>query len=331
MRETTRKSRPWRGLAAAREYLLLTESLRESEHATTSQRATAMRYLAAATPRIQAARHLREAGMCEGAVILFLEGVLLLARAHLAWTSPDLEVASIGPRETVETLDRVLAEALQPKPAAWTRSAPLLTDPANGEIDRMAQGELAMRAEDLDGTARWLADLSLPRLPRQVKATRNFRLTMVALSIAALAVGREIWIRNPRNLALHKTATSSSVASGAPSGAVDDTRYGLPGFVSQDEKDPWLTVDLGQRYFVTDAEVWARHDCCFDQALPLDFELSDDGTSFRTMDTRTTAFVSLEPWIIGHVGVAGRYVRVRKRGSGVLALTEVVVFGRGLR
>jgi hypothetical protein len=82
---------------------------------------------------------------------------------------------------------------------------------------------------------------------------------------------------------------------------------------------------------ISDAEVFGRSDCCLDQSVPLAFELSDDGVTYRTLATKTDSFQSLRPWVVKPLAVPARFVRLRMLRAGQLALAEVVIFGHPQR
>jgi hypothetical protein len=160
--------------------------------------------------------------------------------------------------------------------------------------------------------------------------------------IAALALALTLVLHRllaAPDLALHKTVTQSSTWPGAPppSVLVDGNTTGAhgPGTPGADylhtnkETSPWALIDLGQVRTVREVVVYNRNDTNFDDALPIDVELSADGLKFTPVARRTEHFgTSLfdPPWRARFDAQHARYVRLR--GHDYLALSEVEVFGR---
>lgn len=274
--------------------------------------------------RLEAARVLHEAGLPHDALILFREAGLLLARAAIGTTDPASTATSPSDETTVEKLMQVLESEQQPIPVRFARdfSTFILTDSIN--LDRLSSREAAASAERVDSITRWLADAIEPQSPRQRTATRNLRVSIAVLAVLAIPLAWKIWVLSPTNISFHKNVTvSTQLPNTHPEKVVDDDLYGGPTFQSAQESSPWLSIDLGDRYLISDAEVFS-----FADSLPLAFEVSDDGISYRTVDTKNDPFVASLPWVVKPLHVDARFVRVRMLRSGSLALSEVVVYGR---
>lgn len=137
------------------------------------------------------------------------------------------------------------------------------------------------------------------------------------------------------NMALGAAATQSSTAAGGVAArAIDGNTNGL--FSNQSVthtnvgSPSWWEVDLGQRVAIESIAVWNRTDCCGDRlsnyfVLVSDFPnpMPGEGGAFQHFESAQAG----TPTSIA-VGRVGRYVRVLKQGSGVVALAEVQVFGR---
>jgi hypothetical protein len=195
-------------------------------------------------------------------------------------------------------------------------------------LDRIAAEEAARRADALEPTMQWLQKLVDPRSVHDIRVSRVVRITVGALMVVGSLVLFGVWALSAPNIALRKPATASSMDyATTAAGAVDGEKSVRFGFHSHDEDSPWLQVDLGDRFSINLAKVYGRSDCCFDQSIPLIFEVSDDGTQFRQVAQKTDPFKESSPWQFSPSTVA-RYVRLRVAKHGVLVLSEVELFGR---
>jgi hypothetical protein len=287
--------------------------------------------LDAAERRIEAARVLREAGMPHGALILFREGGLLLAQAYLDSGDAAPNGTSPDARATTDQLLLALESGHRSIPAGFAHNLPGLLVSDSSAFDRLPVREMALRSQEADAMTRWLADVVTPRSPRLRRATRNLRLSVAILTVLAIPIAYQLWVLSPKVISVNKKVVASSQAPNTnPAGVVDDVLFGPPPFQSAPEASPWLAIDLGKRHMISDAEVFGRHDCCFDDSVPLAFEVSDDGIAYRTVATKTDTFVPLLPWVVKPLQVATRFVRLRFQRPGALVLTEVVLYGRPL-
>jgi hypothetical protein len=136
----------------------------------------------------------------------------------------------------------------------------------------------------------------------------------------------------PPNIALRKPVTSSGTAFGMkPEGAVDGKRYGTYGFHSELGKSPSLTIDLGAPHEISHIDVYGRHDCCFEQSVPMVVESSLDNQTFTPIAQRDAPMDHALPWSIPVRYVKGRYIRLRTARESYLVLTEVEVQGRPVK
>jgi len=280
-----------------------------------------------ATRRLEAARVLREAGLSHDALILFREAGLLLARAAVVTTEATSAATNPTDETTAEKLMQVLEDERRPVPARFASdfSRFILTDSTN--LDRLSSSEAAVSAERVDSMTRWLADAIEPQSPRQRTATRNLRISIAVLTVLALPLAWEIWVLSPTNISFHKKVTASSqMPNTHPERVVDDELYGGRVFESAQEGAPWLSIDLGDRYFISDAEVFG-----FGDSLPLAFEVSDDGISYRYVASKADPYIGWLPWVVKPLQVDARFVRLRMLNPGSLALSEVIVYGRRRR
>ena len=331
-----------RTLTALRAYFLVEPKGDDDSEEMLPRRSAFFERVNAAQCRVEAARLLCEAGHSRMSLILFREAALLLSRGYLDLHDAAIDADRLSPDQVLPALRARIEAEGRAIPKELARDFPVLVgatgperDPASKAlltIDSLPAREATLRAEAADALTRWMLTLAELRSPRQRRATRALRISIAILALLAIPIAGEVWAVLPTNISLHKKVSVSSQVPGThPDGVVDDEVYGLPSFESAIEDSPWLAVDLGQRYLISDAEVFGRHDCCFDQAIPLAFEVSDDGETYRTLATKTDPFVSLLPWIVKPLQVEARYVRVRVLRRSILALTEVVVYGRPVK
>ena len=292
---------------------------------TPTERSRYHEYYEAARKRLDGAMQLGTASKYVPALLLFREGFTMLANAHLAARrgqgsdDPTAMLASFA--------DWVAAEP--------TAGAPLLrdellaaSDPSTA-VDSLDRREQRARVVELSSLAE---DLLRTMSPQTTRRRDAWRMASGAVVVLAAAVSLALIAANltaPEDIALHKRTTSSSAAFGStPSDVVDGHAYkGLFGFHSANEPSAWLRIDLGREYDVTRVRIFGRHDCCFDQSVPVGFEVSDDDEHFRMVAEKGDAFDPVDPWEVNLDHVRARYVRLRRLEQGVLVLSEVRVFG----
>jgi hypothetical protein len=137
---------------------------------------------------------------------------------------------------------------------------------------------------------------------------------------------------DPANLAASKPATqSSTLADGDASRAVDGNTDGLWSNRSIThtalQAQPWWQVDLGAVADIGEVILYNRADCCSDRLADLDILLSSDGSTWSTAAGLTGVAPARA---VLAVNAAGRFVRVRLRGTNYLSLAEVQVRPRNL-
>ncbi len=136
------------------------------------------------------------------------------------------------------------------------------------------------------------------------------------------------------NLALGGLATQSTTAAGGvASRGIDGNTNGAFAGMSVTHTNggnpSWWEVDLGERAQIDSIDVWNRTDCCGDR-LSNYYVLVSETPNPMPGDAGIFAHFSAEqagtPTTVV-VDVVGRYVRILKVGSGVVALAEVEVWG----
>ena len=142
---------------------------------------------------------------------------------------------------------------------------------------------------------------------------------------------------DPINFAVGKTATQSSTATNPASLANDGNTNGGDGEISKtnSELEPWWEVDLGQVYNLKNLVLWNSSNCCTDDLNDFHVFVSDQpfvatsiaGTMGQSgvLDRYFPGTAQIENFI--DINRTGRYIRIQKEGTGVLALAEVQIFG----
>jgi hypothetical protein len=135
------------------------------------------------------------------------------------------------------------------------------------------------------------------------------------------------------NVALNKTATQSTLdAGGVPSRAVDGNTSGVWANNSVTHTlsaaQSWWQVDLGASFIIDSIRVWNRTDCCSDRLTNFDVMLGLDGTTWPSITNYATQGGT--PTKFFYNGYVARYVKVQLRGTNILSLAEVEVFGRAV-
>jgi len=312
-----------------RELVLLEQAERESAAITESQRMAVRAYCDAGNRRQNVAQDLRGPTQIAVAIGLYRNACFLYAIAFLVSKDPNTDPASLTPDLAFDKATELARSQGAPIPPEVERVRPflLVSDPL--EIDQLSSDDADRAASELEIVARWLRGLFDPRSPREVRVARVLRVGGLIACAALLLVMLGIRIFAPTNWARGKPATASSYMFGTTAeGAVDGSKSGQYGYHSQQEESPWLAIDLGARFSITTAKVFGRGDAFHDQSIPLAFEVSDDGASYREVARRTEAFSADEPWIIKPTGLVTRFVRLKTMRQSYLVLGEVEVYGK---
>jgi hypothetical protein len=162
---------------------------------------------------------------------------------------------------------------------------------------------------------------------RRIIAQRWMRVgTATALALFCLGFGGvKLFQLSPgENIALHRPTQVSSIAAEGTQGAelVDGITDNL-GFHTNDEPNPSVVIDLGTSRRFDRIVVYNRADCCQERAIPLSIDVSDDGTTFRTVAKRNMVF---EKWTAKGLHARGRYVRLQLHAAHYFHLAEVEIY-----
>jgi len=258
----------------------------------------------------------------------------LYARAMLAARMAPLELAKRTPEEAwTELTSSVERSELPAPPAEFERAWTLLDGPDDPGLGRLGGDELLDRTRPVFDLLRWLSRQVEPRSLARVRHQQWRRRGL----LVALIVGVVGWAYNALfalpNVALHQRVQLSSVhpnstaAQGAVVDGVIDQSYGAH---TGTDNPPWVKVDLGRERTIERVKIYNRGDGWFDDGLPFTLEFSDNDTDFTEVDKRTTSFGQFPPWIWTYVahGKSARFVRVRGKPNGFVALSEIEVYGK---
>lgn len=140
--------------------------------------------------------------------------------------------------------------------------------------------------------------------------------------IVIMSLSARDWLEQRRDLARGKPWTSSSVypvgGCRSPLQICEESPYFF--FHTLEEENAWVSIDLGEPRVFTAIRVVNRRDCCWERALPLIVEVSDDGKTWREIARRTEEFRS---WLAKLSPVRARWVRLRTPQRTTLHLAEV--------
>ncbi|HWO26887.1 MAG TPA: discoidin domain-containing protein [Kofleriaceae bacterium] len=158
-----------------------------------------------------------------------------------------------------------------------------------------------------------------------LQSSRYVRVQLRGTNFLSLA---EVQVR-PRNLARGKLATQSSTLSGGvASRAVDGNTSGIYANNSvthtTSQAKAWWQVDLEAQIDIGDVVIHNRTDCCSTRLANFDVMVSKDAVTWQVVSSFTGVAPVRTPLAVHAVG---RYVRVQLRGTNILSLAEVEVFG----
>lgn len=194
------------------------------------------------------------------------------------------------------------------------------------ELPVRDQAELALTLRRF--TQCLLDELDLPA--RAIDALWLHRAIALGAVLAsfAVALGAALWLG-------HWNELRSDLAAGSPWRASssfgemqclspDQRCENSPHFFvhTKKEKDPWVEIDLGAPRKFSAVRVNNRKDCCFDRAVPLVIEVSQDQKEWRQVARRKDAFTSFRA---DFAPVEARWVRLRVAKQSMLHVASVRV------
>jgi hypothetical protein len=326
-------------LEAARRHLrdtFLLESAERAVRALAPARQKVVRtYYDAGKRRAAVADDLIDSSSIVAALVIYRDAavplIIALATAFDAAATPEGLADPAAAWAAVPALAR--AGAIPPLPAAVEEARRLLTAPGLLAFDELPAETQRAQHATVKAALQWIAERVESRTLDELRTSRRFRVGFGVAGTLAVLLLVVTWasrgLTQQTNVALHKKVTVSqrnpgSTAPADNSGLVNgdvESTYGI----HTAGPAPWVMVDLGAVYAVTDVVVHNRADGWFDEGLPLTLELSEDGAHFVAVDHRSSRFSADKPWIFQAWGQPARFVRISS--NNYVALTEVEVHG----
>lgn len=158
----------------------------------------------------------------------------------------------------------------------------------------------------------------LERPARKQQKLRNARATRLILA-GAVAVFLTFLIARsmrPADLVPSAVRTQSSFYSTCDAGQCGNSL-----FSTNLELDPWVRYDFGAEKRLHSISLVNRTDCCFERAVPLVVETSNDGQRWKERVRTNEPFMTWSAKLNGRA----RYVRLRVARTSFLHLSSVVI------
>ena len=316
-------------LEGVREYFLLQRAEQKLAAIEPRRWDVVRSYFDAANRRLNVAQDLRNPAQTPAALALYREGSQFLAIAYLiARGHLNIDPGTISAPATWQEFERALRSDGVPAHLDFDRIKPLLVSSDPLDLDRLSEQETVLRLEQLETTSRWLSDLIDARSSTELKWTRILRLGFAVFTAVALVVIFVVRVTAPKNVALGKPTSASSLNLGTTgAGIVDGMTNGKFGYHSDLDETPWVSIDLGRPHAIKQIKVLGRGDGVYDQAVPLSLEASDDGTTYQQIALRAEPFSESDPWGFQPVALVTRFIRARTLRKSVLVLGEIEVYG----
>lgn len=215
------------------------------------------------------------------------------------------------------------------RPRDWERRAERLYRRAARDLDAIAEpgapDPVAARHAH-----RSLAAASRPyrRLAGAIAALAAAAALAVALLVLlACLISPALRVRLfPRDLCAGRpwVASSAMAPYNRRSGVGPSTQKDAFFFHTDPTDHPWVEIDLGKPRTIRSLLVENRSDCCWERALPLDFEVEDlDTHQWRKVAQRRAGF---HVWTHQIAPVTARHVRFRLAGVGMFHLRRISLY-----
>jgi hypothetical protein len=240
---------------------------------------------------------------------------VVLWQCAAAWAiaaTPDFVTGGAGSAEARAILERVAggSEAL-----ALVESL-LRSDLAAPDGVRSSEAVSVTVTNLSSFTARLIDELERPA--REQQKRRNARATRLILGgavavLAAFLIARTL---RPPDLVPSAVRTQSSFYSTCDAG-----QCGNALFSTKEELEPWVRYDFGTEKRLHSISLVNRTDCCFERAVPLVVETSNDGRRWKERVRTTEPFMTWSAKLNGRA----RYVRLRVARTSFLHLSSVVI------
>lgn len=158
----------------------------------------------------------------------------------------------------------------------------------------------------------------LERPVRELRRRRNARaaLLIFASVVAVLGVLLIAWRMRPPDLVPDSVRTQSSQWSACTSGECGNAL-----FSTKEEPNPWVQYDFRSERRLHSIAITNRTDCCYERAVPLVVETSNDGRRWKEQVRATEQFMTWSAKLRGRA----RYVRLRVARTSYLHLSTVII------
>jgi hypothetical protein len=321
-----------------REFFLLEKAQREVSSRSAEQETKIRDFIAAADARLAAAESLTGGDQVPAALILYRDGILFTIRAILVSRGRDgTDTTAAGLFSSFAALMEAGDVPRAPDDFEGVRA--LLSDTRPLVFDELPTPEALAKRSEIATTALWLRSLVDARTVRQIKWSRVLRIGTIGLTVLALLGFGITKLVAPKNIALGKPVQISSrrpqcppgtgEAGLPPSGLVDGTVSSTYDICTNFEVRPWAVLDLEKVRRLSKIVVYDRGDCCWGSYdLPTVLELSEDGTNYREVGRRTTAYSATDPWVVKLDKQSARFIKLRVDANEPreLVLTELEVY-----
>jgi hypothetical protein len=159
---------------------------------------------------------------------------------------------------------------------------------------------------------------------RAQRVMRTGGLAVLLVGVVTIAALSQSWSADSKDLALGKSWTISSVYQGYGCRSPEQVCSGSHDlfFHTNEEKEPWLEIDLGSARQFSSVQIENRRDCCRERAVPLVVEVSRDRKDWTQVAQNSEEFSF---WEAAFARTRARYVRVKIKATSTLHLARVRV------
>ena len=287
----------------------------------------------AAEARLRIARQLGPETEFAAAVALYREGIAALACAALAAVDGSAPpAASTDVRHAWASLERIW-----PRLDAgvdfrqFAAAGRVLCEPAPLDAGPLDPAEATVLVGAMARLAAVIERAVEPRTTLRLKVLAATRMASFAVAVVVAVVVPVRRALAPKNLALNKPVTLSSCYSARQDvgGAYltnGKIEWGYGANTDYPADDPWMLIDLGAPTRIGRIAVYNRGDKNFDDCLPLTLSVGPDMSAAKVLGVRDKPFGRTAPWVLDHLDVTARYVRVSKPGKAYISLDEIEVY-----
>jgi hypothetical protein len=222
----------------------------------------------------------------------------LTAVEEVSAADDDLLVRAAGSPELLQAIQSALKQAQLSTPAEPSAKSALVASLAGF-------------------TARLISEIEAPRrVARRERWLRAARYAVPGVLPLLALLSAAVWFARGPNLIAGSTMKLSSQLSSCEKGSC-----GSASFSTREEPSPWVSYDFGKTRSLHSIVVHNRSDCCWDRALPLLVEVSDDGSRWRELVRTERPFIRFSH----DLDAKARYVRLRVARKSYLHLDQVTI------